>query len=99
MEREMDRYYLLMLGAAALPAVWVLVTWLEAHAFRRKLYGLGHLSGRSKDEIIVAIGMPSSFSKIDVDKELLQWQRPGYHIALMFEGGVCQGATHEYKAY
>lgn len=95
----MDGFYLLIFGAAALSALWGVSTWLEAYFFKQKLYGLGHLVGRTKDEIILAVGAPNSFSCAAEGKELLQWLRPGYHIALLFKDGICEGATHEYKAH
>lgn len=91
--------YLIIAGTMLLPALWWGATRLETYVFKQKLYGLGHLVGRSKDEIILAIGVPSSFSTIDGDRDLLQWHRSGYHIALMFKSGKCEGATHEFKAF
>lgn len=95
----MDLIYLLLIGAIALPSLWGVTIWLEAQSFKKRLYGLGHLTGSTKDEIILAIGPPNSFSSIDDGRDLLQWQRPGYHIALSFKDGICEGATHEYKAH
>ena len=95
----MDGFYLAILAIVGLPALWGAAVWAEAHSFKRKLYRLGHLAGRTKDEIIFAIGLPNSFSAVDGGKELLQWQRTGYHIALLFANGICEGATHEYNAY
>jgi hypothetical protein len=95
----MDGLYLLIIGIVALPALWGISTWLEAHSFKRKLYALGHIAGRTKEDIILAVGVPNSFSGVGSGKELLQWQRPGYHIALLFKDGICEGATHEYSAH
>lgn len=95
----MDWLYPLLIAAIVLPALWGAATWLEASSFKKRLYALGHLTGRTKDEIILVIGVPNSFSAVADGKELLQWQRPGYHIALLFSEGICEGATHEYNAY
>jgi len=95
----MDWPYLFIAVALGLSALWGVATWAEAYSFKKRLYGLGHLTGRTKDEIILAVGVPNSFSAADGGKELLQWQRPGYHIALLFLGGICEGVTHEYNAY
>jgi hypothetical protein len=95
----MDGVYLLIIVMISLPVLWGISTWLEAYSFKRKLYGLGHLAGRTKDDIIMAVGVPNSFSGVADGKELLQWQRPGYHIALLFKEGVCEGVTNEYKYY
>jgi len=95
----MDWFYPLVTGVLVLSALWGVATWAEAHSFKKRLYGLGHIAGRTKDEIISAIGMPNSFSVVNDGKELLQWQRPGYHIALLFSEGICEGATHEFRSY
>ncbi|AKZ56320.1 hypothetical protein SAM23877_3273 [Streptomyces ambofaciens ATCC 23877] len=63
-----------------------------AHGFAT----LGNLAGRSKDEIISAVGPYSSFSVAGPHQVLLQWQSDVYHIALLFEGDVCVGITHEF---
>jgi hypothetical protein len=91
--------YLIIGGTLLLPALWWGAIRLETYMFKQKLYGLGHLVGRSKDEIILAVGVPNSFSTIDGDRDLLQWQRSGYHIALSFKNGICEGATHEFNAF
>ncbi|MFE9967529.1 hypothetical protein [Streptomyces sp. NPDC005525] len=58
--------------------------------------GLGNLAGRSRDEIVAAVGPNSSFSIAGPGQVLLQWQSDVYHIALLFEGEVCVGITHEF---
>ncbi|MFD7963011.1 hypothetical protein ACFV5J_19635 [Streptomyces zaomyceticus] len=58
--------------------------------------GLGNLAGRSKDEIAAVVGPYSSFSVAGPHQVLLQWQSDTYHIALLFEGDVCVGITHEF---
>jgi hypothetical protein len=63
-----------------------------AHRFS----ALGTLSGKTKEEIITSVGQPSSFSAMANGKSLLQWQATGYHIALLFDGDLCEGVTHEY---
>ena len=59
---------------------------------------MGTLKGRTKDEILAEVGPPNSFSSVGEGKELLQWQQPGYHIALLFTNGICDGVSHEYAA-
>ncbi|QIP70950.1 hypothetical protein [Streptomyces sp. VN1] len=63
-----------------------------AHGFAT----LGNLAGRSKDEIVSAVGPYSSFSVAGPHQVLLQWQSDVYHIALLFEGDVCVGITNEF---
>ncbi|MEU0371200.1 hypothetical protein ABZ070_13220 [Streptomyces sp. NPDC006283] len=57
---------------------------------------LGDLAGRSKDDISAVVGPHSSFSVAGPGQVLLQWQSDVYHIALLFEGDVCVGITHEF---
>lgn len=62
----------------------------------QRFAALGTLSGRTEAEIVAAVGQPSSRSAMPEGKTLLQWQPTGYHIALLFKDGVCEGVTHEY---
>lgn len=65
-------------------------------ALAGKFAALGTIAGRSKQEIIAAVGQPTSFSAMAANQTLLQWQATGYHIALSFTGEVCDGVTHEH---
>jgi hypothetical protein len=62
----------------------------------RKFAALGTLAGKHKEEIIDAVGPPTSISAVGDGLTLLQWQTEGYHIALRFNGDVCEGVTHEF---
>ncbi len=69
---------------------------------KNKFAALGTIAGRSKDEIVAAVGPPTSVSQLAGGKSLLQWQHisqaGGYHIALRFgPDGVCEGVTHEHS--
>ncbi|MFJ3439875.1 hypothetical protein ACIPM2_01645 [Streptomyces sp. NPDC086081] len=68
----------------------------DGRALARSFAGLGNLVGRSKDEIVDVVGPYSSFSVAGPHQVLLQWQSDVYHIALLFEGDVCVGITHEF---
>jgi hypothetical protein len=65
-------------------------------SLKAKFANIGTLRGRTKDEIIAAVGSPSSVSAIKEGVTLLQWQATGYHIALHFTGDLCNGVTHEH---
>jgi hypothetical protein len=69
-----------------------------AVGLRQQFSGMGTLRGRSRAEIEAVVGPPNSVSGLPGGKQLLQWQRPGYHIALRFDGDVCDGVTHEHSA-
>jgi len=58
---------------------------------------LGQLKGMAKAEIIAAVGPPNSVSAVAGGKTLCQWMATGYHIALLFDGEICEGVTHEFQ--
>ena len=62
-----------------------------------KFLFLGKLVGKTREQIIAKVGYPTSRSVMSEGKELLQWQAGGYHIALLFDGDICEGITHEIK--
>jgi hypothetical protein len=68
------------LGEATLPSSFV---------------ALGDMSYKTRSEIIAAVGQPNAISDVGMGVELLQWQNPGYHIAIQFEGEVFKGISHE----
>lgn len=55
--------------------------------FRR----LGVLPGRSLQEIVKFAGEPSHRGRMAPNRELLEWRRVGFHIALTFTDDVCDG--------
>ena len=61
-----------------------------------KFVKLGNLQGRSKRQILVMVGQPTSISHFPEGKTLLQWQATGFHIARRFTGEICEGITHEH---
>jgi hypothetical protein len=60
-----------------------------------KFAELGTLGGRTKDEIVLAVGEPTSVTFNVGDGDLLQWITKNYHIALLFKDDICLGITHE----
>ncbi len=64
---------------------------------RTKFVKLGQLKGKTKAEIVAIVGPPNSFSAVAGGKTVCQWMATGYHIALLFDGEVCQGVTHEFS--
>lgn len=61
----------------------------------QKFASAGTLAGKSKDEIVAIVGPPNSVSGLEGGKTLCQWMAAGYHIALRFDGEVCEGVTSE----
>ena len=64
-------------------------------ALQEKFLALGQMPGKSKDEIIAAVGKPNSISATP-EGMLLQWQAPGYHIAIRFKDDIFDGVMHEF---
>ena len=60
------------------------------HRFRK----LGALKGRSVDVVIKFAGKPSNRARMASNREVLEWRRVGFHIALSFTDGVCDGVDH-----
>lgn len=61
-----------------------------------KFAKLGTISGKTKAEILAVVGEPTHIDyHMPGGKVLLQWIVPKYHIALLFDGEICEGITHE----
>ena len=60
------------------------------HRFRK----LGALKGRQLDEVVKFAGKPSHRARLSANREVLEWRRVGFHIALSFTGGICDGVDH-----
>jgi hypothetical protein len=67
---------------------------LQGKELRRKFETLGELKGRTKQEIVAVVGHPSAVSGAADGKTLCQWMKTGFHIALVFNGDVCEGISH-----
>ena len=55
---------------------------------------LGVLRGRALQEIVSIAGEPSHRARINAHREVLEWRRVGFHIALTFTDDVCDGVMH-----
>jgi hypothetical protein len=65
-------------------------------ALHKRFVALGTLKGRTRKEIVKAVGEPATETTLPDGRTLLQWRATGYHIALVFEtSGRCFGVTHE----
>lgn len=94
----MEGFQWVILASLAIPILWAISSAATASSLQKKFVELGTLKGRTKDEILTMVGLPGSFSSIGEGRELLQWQSPGYHIALLFTNGICDGVSHEHSA-
>lgn len=65
-------------------------------ALHKRFVALGTLKGRTRREIVKAVGEPGSETTLPDGRTLLEWRATGYNIALLFErNGRCFGVTHE----
>ncbi len=62
---------------------------------QNKFAAMGDLTVKTKTEIVSIVGPPNAVSAVGDGRTLLQWQLEGYHIALIFNGEVCEGVNHE----
>jgi hypothetical protein len=61
---------------------------------------LGDMTGKTTDQIIAVVGLPTSRSSMAHGQTLLQWQATGYHIAMLFDAeGRFVNITHEFANY
>ena len=67
---------------------------LGGKELRRKFEALGKLKGKTKQEIIAAVGPPSAISAVGNGKTLCHWMKTGFDIGSIFDGEVCEGISH-----
>jgi hypothetical protein len=75
----------------ALSIVLALVYAAKSIRLQNRFRRLGVLKGRSLDEIVRSAGPPNNHAKLGEGREILEWRRVGFHLALSFTGGVCDG--------
>ena len=90
----MEFILLIVLGLGLYAIIAALVR-VPGQNLSAKFVKLGQLKGRTKAEIVAAVGPPSSISVAAGGKTLCQWMATGYHVALLFDGEICEGVTHE----
>jgi hypothetical protein len=59
---------------------------------------LGAMTGRSLRDVEAIVGPPNSISSLGGGRVLYQWQRTGYHVALIFKDDFFEQVSHEYSA-
>jgi hypothetical protein len=67
---------------------------LQGKELRRKFEALGELKGKTKQEIVAAVGPPNAVSSVAEGKTLCQWMKTGFDIGLIFNGEICEGISH-----
>jgi hypothetical protein len=86
---------------ATLLLVAVFATLAAAYAcavrsatLRRKFESLGVIVGRPMQEIVRHVGEPSRRTTLGTGRELLEWRRINFMVALSFTGGVCDSVDY-----
>jgi hypothetical protein len=85
-----------LIGGLILYAIISVVVRSPGSFLRTKFQSLGTLRGKSFQTIVASVGPPTSRSGAANGKTLYQWMATGYHIALIFDGDICEGVTHEF---
>lgn len=49
-----------------------------------RFLALGNMTGTTMEQVIAAVGQPTSISSLAAGRLLLQWQATGCHMALLF---------------
>jgi hypothetical protein len=80
----------LLAASILLAGIYTLKSLRLQNRFKR----LGVLQGRSLEEILKFVGKPSHRARLDARREVLEWRRVGFHIALLFTDGVCDGVEN-----
>ena len=86
-----NTFVTIVLYLLAASAMLAFIAALKSLRLRKRFERLGVLPGRSVDEVIRFVGNPSNRSRLNPIREILEWRRVGYHIALSFSNGVCDG--------
>jgi hypothetical protein len=84
----------LILYALAATLLVAFILALRSARLQNRFKRLGAVKGRSLDEVIQFAGKPSHRTRMSANREVLEWRRVGFHIALSFTEGVCDGVDY-----
>ncbi len=87
-----------LIGGLVLYAIISASVKAPGRSLNARFVALGQLKGKTKAEIVAAVGPPNSVSATAKGETLCQWMATGYHIALLFDGEACVGVSHEFRA-
>ena len=71
---------------------------VRSATLRRKFETLGNLPGRPLQEILRHVGKPSHRARLGAGREILEWRRVNFHVALRFTHDVCDGVDDDVAA-
>lgn len=87
----MNLFLTILLYVLATSILLAFIYTLKSLRLQNRFKRLGALRGRSLDEIVKYAGKPSHRARLDSQREVLEWRRVGFHLALRFSDGVCDG--------
>jgi hypothetical protein len=87
----MATFATLLLYALVASLMIAFICAVRGARLKNRFARMNPLQGRGLDEILKLAGKPSHRSRTAPDRELLEWRRVGFHIALAFTNGVCDG--------
>ena len=90
----MNIFLTILLYVLAASILLAFIYTLKSLRLQNRFKRLGALRGRSLDEIIKFAGKPSHRARLDSQHEVLEWRRVGFHLALRFTDGVCDGVEN-----
>lgn len=67
-------------------------------ALNKRFNKLGRVTGLTIRQVTDAVGPPTAVTHASANQIIMQWQEIGYHIVLVFDGGICEGVSHEYAS-
>jgi len=87
-----NTYVTILLYLLVISVLLALIGAARSVRLQNRFKRLGALKGRHVDDVIKIAGNPHHRVRRGPDTELLEWRRVGFHIALMFKDGLCEGA-------
>ena len=90
----MNLFLTILLYVLAASILLAFIYTLKSLRLQNRFKRLGALRGRSLDEIVKFAGKPSHRARLDSQHEVLEWRRVGFHLALRFTNGVCDGVEN-----
>ena len=86
-----NTFLTILLYLVAASVLLAVIYTLKSLRLQNRFKRLGALRGRSLNEIVKFAGQPSHRARLDSQREVLEWRRVGFHLALRFTDGVCDG--------
>ncbi len=77
---------------ASLATAWA--GTVRSISLRRRFEALGVIPGRTMEEVIKHVGKPDRRHKIAAGRDILEWRRINFRVALAFTADVCDSVDY-----